>query len=405
MNQPSDFTFGDPSADVHASQTHSGSETTYRGTTSQDTLTPAGLVLIDHLSIQFNLNAGHKSYLRALFQLISSLEGNLSPADMLSRIYMLACQLGTEACILDAVQTLSRAGTNDNSSTVHDVQSILNELSICLDSTFQLTSEQTKIIRAKASHYRMDNIFGKPCREEKWMTNAKRIASSVRNAFCQDICNSVIGSNQVSLPKFTYDCAEKYRHGHGSMESIGEGYLARVAILRRFAVEHKTLLVVDEASESAEEDVGTPMKRKCTKGRTPSNLDFWGQVDSWFAKEIKERRKDFAGVAWKTYIDESITVDDSRYEEFLHSKRDADGNSHTTSGLSFIETQLSLDTAFGGDLPSPAVSYTPHSSSPVHMPTAEAPVSQAVPAHTPLNLPGLDEFMMQFRPINAAGTF
>lgn len=47
----------------------------------------------------------------------------------------------------------------------------------------------------------------------------------------QQIRNSVIGSNQVSLSKFTCDCAEKYRHGNRSMEALGEGYLARMAIL------------------------------------------------------------------------------------------------------------------------------------------------------------------------------
>lgn len=171
---------------------------------------------------------------------------------------MLACQLSSETRILNAMQNHVQVGTSsrsdDSASTVNELRTILNELSIRLDSTFQLTTEQTvrqflllsfdifsrcpthgtsqtnirrvcqelifkplrvaykslhhdaevccpipffiltyiatyyqKMIRAKASHYRMDNIFGKPSREEKWITQAKRIASSVRNSFRQDV--------------------------------------------------------------------------------------------------------------------------------------------------------------------------------------------------------------------------
>lgn len=58
--------------------------------------------------------------------------------------------------------------------------------------------------------------------------------------------------------------------------------------------------MADEASDSADEDGGGP-KRKRSKptGRIPSGQDFWGQVDLWFAKELNDRGKDFADVAWK----------------------------------------------------------------------------------------------------------
>jgi hypothetical protein len=44
-----------------------------------------------------------------------------------------------------------------------------------------------KILRTKATYYRMDNIFGQPTREAKWAADGKKIASGVRNAFRQDV--------------------------------------------------------------------------------------------------------------------------------------------------------------------------------------------------------------------------
>ena len=129
------------------------------------------------------------------------------------------------------------------------------------------------------------------------------------------IRKSIIGDARVSLTKFTYDCAEKYRHGKASTEALGEGYIARAAILvcilplvlglpyklslqRRFAIEHKKLLVADEESASAG-DNGPKRKRSKPAGRLPVAQDFWSQVDLWLASEIEERGKDVADTAWK----------------------------------------------------------------------------------------------------------
>ncbi len=57
------------------------------------------------------------------------------------------------------------------------------------------------------------------------------ICGIILNAINFQIRKSIIGTTQVSLSKFTYDCAEKYRHGKGSAEALGEGYLARAVIL------------------------------------------------------------------------------------------------------------------------------------------------------------------------------
>ncbi len=74
------------------------------------------------------------------------MEGNLPPVDIMSKIYMLACQLSGETRILNTVQSQIQRGNGDSrisTSSANEVQALLNELTIRLDCTFQLTAEQT----------------------------------------------------------------------------------------------------------------------------------------------------------------------------------------------------------------------------------------------------------------------
>ena len=74
------------------------------------------------------------------------MEGSLPPVDMLSKIYMLACQLSAETRILSAVRGQIQSGNSDSNlstATANEHQALFNELTIRLDSTFQLTAEQT----------------------------------------------------------------------------------------------------------------------------------------------------------------------------------------------------------------------------------------------------------------------
>ncbi len=80
------------------------------------------------------------------------------------------------------------------------------------------------------------------------------------------------------------------------------GLSLKLFLQRRFAIEHKNLLVKDEESDShsADEDAAPKRKRSKPAGRLPAAQDFWTQVDIWLTKEIDERGKDFADTAWKT---------------------------------------------------------------------------------------------------------
>ncbi|KAF8869342.1 hypothetical protein CPB84DRAFT_1755241 [Gymnopilus junonius] len=120
---------------------------------------------------------------------------------------------------------------------------------------------------------------------------------------------------------------------------------------RRFSYENKDLLVAEEpeddvslpevgVSPSDDSDVhesqqartqagskhgrGQPGKLKTKKakttkttkaGRVPDGEDFWSRVDKWFEEEIEKRGKstNFAGPAWKGYVDETIHQDNEHF--------------------------------------------------------------------------------------------
>jgi len=72
-----------------------------------------------------------------LAQLAVSLPGGLNQADIMTRIYLLACQYGSEQRLLYAVQT-----SEGSQSGVGDLRALFQELSILLKDTFHLTKEQ-----------------------------------------------------------------------------------------------------------------------------------------------------------------------------------------------------------------------------------------------------------------------
>lgn len=69
---------------------------------------------------------------------------SLEHTDLVSRIYVLACQFSMEVRITGTIQARMELG---NSGSVvaagQELRTVLDELSIRLDSTFNLTSEQS----------------------------------------------------------------------------------------------------------------------------------------------------------------------------------------------------------------------------------------------------------------------
>ncbi|KAF8164205.1 hypothetical protein BJ912DRAFT_935109 [Pholiota molesta] len=339
-------------SDVLQPQAHPHSTPPPSVSYTSDSIVDQGMLFIDTISKEFDLGPVHVSHLRAMYQLGTNFEGNLSKADLYTRIFALACQFSTERRITLAVQAVTADSVN---GTGGDLKRILDELSIRLDANFSLTSDQTltvrrtcqefiyqprrisfknlysevdKHVRQNAAGYQMAYIFSVPARESKWMSEVKRIASSVRNSFRQDLRNSVIGSNQMSLDKFTAEATEKYRHSSQARTSV-QGYIVHNVILRRFCIEHQDLLGVDtQELEDSESSIGSddieplpPAKRqRVLKGRIAEGEDFWSQVDAWFKDAMKARGDNFSSEAWRSYIEESIRLDNARYDSFVQAR-------------------------------------------------------------------------------------
>ncbi|KIM38461.1 hypothetical protein M413DRAFT_30013 [Hebeloma cylindrosporum] len=350
MASSSNFIFESPSSSpgpaINPSLQESPSSTQATATPGVVTFhpDPQAALFIDSLAQRFHLTMQQTSDLHGLYQLAMSLPGGLGRADVMTRIYALACHYGSEQRLIYAVQV-----SEGLQSGVGDLRGLFQELSIRLKDTFQLTREQKltirrlsqdfiykssrtafkvlyldveKKLRAKPELHGMDNIFGQLARESKLTSEAKRIASNVRNTFRQDIRDGIIGKKRSSVEQFTIDCCVRYRQGIKSGQ-FEQGYLVHNVLLRRVAWENKAVLGVDEDSTSEDENSenahsdgnSPPKKRKRTaaKGRVGDGEDFWSKVDKWFKEKIELWGSDFKGEEWKRFIDESLTLDNERH--------------------------------------------------------------------------------------------
>ncbi|PBK79412.1 hypothetical protein ARMGADRAFT_950904 [Armillaria gallica] len=103
---------------------------------------------------------------------------------------------------------------HDDDENAATLKRLLEDLRIRLEETFTFTSEQltniravardliydparlhfksidvdiVKVLRLEKATMRFSNVFGSPAREAKLVSTVKRIASSVRNAYRQDV--------------------------------------------------------------------------------------------------------------------------------------------------------------------------------------------------------------------------
>ncbi|KAF8951821.1 hypothetical protein BDZ97DRAFT_1931715 [Flammula alnicola] len=336
-------------------------DTLHAGPSSDESpWTLEGVSFIDKLGLQYSLTPEQLFDLKALHHLGSSLPGNLTSADLMTRVFVLACHFGSERRLHLALQ--STQASSHESEGVNSLRGLFNELSIRLDDSFHLTKEQkmsirrtcqdqiiylkplkaaykdlhvAKKIRTNPGEYRMDNIFGRgPARKAQFVTDTKRISSNVRNVYRQDLRDSVIGSKQISLKKFIADCVTKYLRAPMS-NNAEQLYVIQAVLLHRFAFENKSLLGEDDSSDSEDlimDSTDAPSKKRKRsspgkgKGRIPNGTDFWSQVDTWFEK-LKEKyaSEDFSSSAWKGFIEESHQLDQQRYDAFA-----ADGSGSST---------------------------------------------------------------------------
>ncbi|RDB15203.1 hypothetical protein Hypma_004700 [Hypsizygus marmoreus] len=309
---------------------------------SLSTVTP---LFVDTLAKEFNVDKQQRANMHVLCSL-GSLGNGLPVADLATRLYLLAVIYGDKA-------------ERDRKEQEHgftDLKALIHDLKIRLEETFKLTSDQTANIRGVAqdmmfdkhryefSHIHKDimtrlkkemvtqgltNIFGQAAREKKLLTRVKRIASSVRNNFREDLLKSVTSGTSSTLEMFTYNCGMKFKQG-GVGDRLEQSYTVHIALLRKCTMDNYVLASIAEAEDDPStsdienderatvEDASRKRRRsdgsgKSAAGRIKKGEDFWGKVDKYFAAEFKKRGRDLAQGTWPEYIDEVIRLDDQRF--------------------------------------------------------------------------------------------
>ncbi|KAF8180487.1 hypothetical protein K438DRAFT_1976680 [Mycena galopus ATCC 62051] len=280
---------------------------------------------LDNLAREFGLGDRDRMKLRGLVQVTSAV--GLSQGQLFGPLYILAVVLSEAAERRRQAQENTFAG---------DLRAMMRDLQIRLDDGFALTAPQKDVIheatrtvfttmhvdvlvilKDKMKELDLDNIFGVPIREKKLAAALKRACSSVRNAFRQDIRDSIDPASFIVLEKFTYSLASKYKQG-GVVGELSDLFTIHAALLRRFAFDHPDLLWVDEVADGDSEMSPSPpaKKRKAAQkqgDRIPAGQDFWGMVDVYFKREIANRGRSFKDVRWKPYIDQILADDTSKF--------------------------------------------------------------------------------------------
>ncbi|KAJ7922126.1 hypothetical protein B0H13DRAFT_1551081, partial [Mycena leptocephala] len=267
---------------------------------------------------------------------LGSVNGGLTKADLSTRLF----QMG----LFMAHANESRHAAEQNN--IENIAQPLDDLRIRLDDGYTFTRDQMvrvlsqKSIRAQAQDIiyeptctsftkmhldqklrdnkgtaKLTSVFGNPAREKILFPLVKRICSSVRHSFRQDIRNSICGDCPAMFADFTYISAMKFKRG-GPGISLDVGYRQETSTApswyRRFARENPTVIGVEEVEGEVEDSRSSPApatkKRKLSTqtqggGRIPKGKDFWSQVDTFFTKKITEfGTKNLQNAGWKEYV-------------------------------------------------------------------------------------------------------
>ncbi|KAJ3738265.1 hypothetical protein EV360DRAFT_90635 [Lentinula raphanica] len=292
-------------------------------------------ITVDRLANDFKLDSRHRANLHA-FVRIGSANPPLTRTEIATKLYALASGYAFEEEFIRRDEARIKGNG--------DLQDVFADLKIRLEDTFEITPEQRTTIRCvaqdmifeknrtsfchlfvevmgdlrrKKTTLKMTNIFDLPGREKRLQSAVKKITSSVRNAFRQDIRDSITGSETKSLKTFTFDAAVKYKRG-GPGEKADPALAIHNAILRRLAFENKALLGIEEAEteDSAEPEEGPRRKKqKAGGGRIAKVNHFWGRVDLFFEKELTARGTDLNGTGWKSYVEDTLQWDTSTFPD------------------------------------------------------------------------------------------
>ncbi|KAF4621811.1 hypothetical protein D9613_012185 [Agrocybe pediades] len=308
-------------------------------------------LLIENFVTTFRLSSSQAKELYGLYEVATSLPGDLSMADIMSRVYSLACLLARENRILYAISAGSSAADQGGISS-GELKRIALEIKTMLDDGWKVTSQQktivrrvakeqiykatrtsfkslfgdvNRILRGKPELYRMSNIYGHAQREKLLSSVIKTQVSAVRNTFRSEILDSVVGKKACSLDEFTVTCSTKYLADAVMTPAQNQGYTVHNVLLRRFAWENTELFKLpnestDNVESGDEEHEPSSHKRKKFgrgSGRIAVGEDFWSKVDTWFEKGVELCGADLTSSEWQRFINESLEADNARYQSRL----------------------------------------------------------------------------------------
>ncbi|KAJ7923555.1 hypothetical protein B0H13DRAFT_2402488 [Mycena leptocephala] len=266
---------------------------------------PIPPLYIDNLAREFGLGDRDRLKLRGLVQVVTGIGGGLGQGALAAHLYEVAIRL-------DEGFTLT---VNQKANVRGITQDVIHEATRTVFATMH--ADVLVVLKDRKQALDLDNIFGVPIREKKLVSTLKRACSSVRNAFRQDIRDSIDPATFVALDKFTYSLASKYKLG-GVVGDLSDLFTIHAVLLRRFAFDHPDLLWFDEPMEEDDsESSSPPQKRKRTAkqgGRIPAGKDFWSMVDIYLKDEVAKRGRSFKDARWKPYIDQLIADDNSHFE-------------------------------------------------------------------------------------------
>ncbi|KAK7027140.1 hypothetical protein R3P38DRAFT_3315464 [Favolaschia claudopus] len=319
--------------------------------TSSPPTPPTGIpaLYIDNLAREFGLGDRDRMKLRGLLQVCGN--AGLRPGELLAQLYILAVILSEAAERHRAAQDNTFGGDLRVMTNIRGItQDVIHEATRTVFSTMH--ADVLVILKERKKQLDLDNIFGVPIRENKLTSVLKRACSSVRNAFRQDIRDSIDPASFVELDKFTYALASKYKLGGvaGELSDLFSIHAAAVLLngtaQRRFAFDNPDLLWNDEADGKDDTETSSeppPKKRKtATKqsGRVAAGADFWGKVDAHFKTQVAMRGRNFKDARWKPYIDRILADDASKFAGMVPGA--------PVRVLSLEEPSASTGASFGG---------------------------------------------------------
>ncbi|KAF7975988.1 hypothetical protein HWV62_8146 [Athelia sp. TMB] len=259
------------------------------------------MLTVDNLVKDFDLEPQQRAN-------IGSADGLLGKSDLLTRLYMLIAMYSEAA---ERRRTIQSQG-------FENVKELFDDLKTRLEGTFSLTKPQMKYIRKNHASMGLTNTLATPAREQHLASVCKKVSSSVRNAFRQDIRDSILHSKKkTSLSLFTYASAMKYRRGQFE-EDMGVGYTIHNALLRRFGLDNVTLIELvapanddDDDSELIPDDSAATGSKRKQGGRIPKGEDFWARVDAYFASHIESKGSNLLDMRWKEHVSDIIQRDNA----------------------------------------------------------------------------------------------